>query len=224
MIHVIYRHTSNVSGFGKNRPTWFSYEKSLNNILSTIEGVDFVKFHLLYDGVFTGKDDRIHCHTNFSGGSDWNSYVYAWNYIKKLELQDDDLIYLAENDYAFVDGWPYKIKELFETYDELDYVTLYDHPDKYNTNIYPDLPAYLFVTKTHHWRLTPSTTGSVIFGKRILNEDFDVHTSNPSDFWRFKELHDNRSRTVLSPIPSLATHCEIEHLAPIINWEKLNKK
>ena len=44
MIHIIYRHTSNASGIGKNRPYWFSYEKSLNNILSTIDGLDFVRF------------------------------------------------------------------------------------------------------------------------------------------------------------------------------------
>lgn len=223
MIHVIYRHTSNASGFGKNRPTWFSYENSLNSMLSSIEGLDFVKFHLLYDGEFKDNvDERIHFISNFSGGSDWNSYVYAWNYVKKLELQDNDLIYIAENDYVFVKGWPNKVKELFETYSGLDYVTLYDHPDKYNPNVYPDLQTYLFLTKSHHWRLTPSTTGSVIFGKRILNEDFDVHTSNPSDFWRFKELHDTRSRTVLSPIPSLATHCEVEHLSPTIDWKKIN--
>jgi hypothetical protein len=33
MIHILYRHTENISGRGKNRPEWFSYEKSLNNLL-----------------------------------------------------------------------------------------------------------------------------------------------------------------------------------------------
>jgi hypothetical protein len=67
----------------------------------------------------------------------------------------------------------------------------------------------------------PNTTGSIIFNKKILNEDFDIHTSNPSDFGRFEFLRNKRNRNVLSPIPSLATHCEIEHLAPVINWEKI---
>lgn len=221
MIHILYRHTEHASGFGKNRPDWFSYEQSLNNILKSIEGIDFVKFHLLYDGTFTGNDSRIDYIENFVGGSDWSSYLYALNYAKKLDLKDNDLIYIAENDYAFVQGWPHKIKELYDTYDELHYVTLYDHPDKYNQNVYPGLQAYLVTTKSHHWRITPSTTGSVIFSKEILDEDFDIQTSDPSDFRRFQKLTLEKNRHVLSPIPSLATHCEIEHLAPAIDWKTL---
>jgi hypothetical protein len=221
MIHILYRHTEHASGFGKNRPDWFSYEQSLNNILKSIEGIDFVKFHLLYDGTFTGNDSRIDYIENFVGGSDWSSYLYALNYAKKLDLKDNDLIYIAENDYAFIQGWPHKIKELYDTYDELHYVTLYDHPDKYNQNVYPGLQAYLVTTKSHHWRITPSTTGSVIFSKEILDEDFDIQSSDPSDFRRFQKLTLEKNRHVLSPIPSLATHCEVEHLAPAIDWKTL---
>ena len=224
MIHILYRHTENVSGFGKNRPSWFSYEQSLNNILKSIEGIDFVKFHLLYGGTFKGNDSRIDYIENFVGGSDWSSYLYALNYAKKLDLKDNDLIYIAENDYAFIPRWPYKIKELYETYDELNYVTLYDHPDKYDQNVYPGLQTYLITTNSHHWRLTPSTTGSVIFSKKILDEDFDIQTSDPSDFRRFQKLTQTKNRHVFSPIPSLATHCETEHLAPTIDWKTLYNK
>jgi hypothetical protein len=220
MIYILYRHT-NHSGFGKNRPDWFSYEKSLNNILSTIEGLDFIKFHLMFDGECNIVDSRIHHTEVFKGGSDWASYCYTWNYAKALPLADDDYIYIAENDYAFIPGWPYKLKELIDTYDDLDYITLYDHSDKYNPLVYPNLHTYLYVTKTHHWRWVPNTTGSIIFSKRILNEDYDIHTSNPSDFGRFEFLRNTKSRNVLSPVPSLATHCEVEHLAPTINWEKI---
>lgn len=221
MIHILYRHTSNVSGVGKQRPAWFSYDKSLNNILSSIEGCDFVKFHLLYDGKFSGDDKRIDVVENFDGGSDWNSYVYAWNYAKNLNINDDDLIFLAENDYAFVKGWPYKVKELFETYDDINYLTLYDHPDFYYSKNYPNLTSFVFPSKTHHWKTVPSSTGSIIFGKKILNEDFDIHTSNPSDRGRFDELKLSRCRNVVSPIPSLSTHCEIIWLAPVVDWEKI---
>jgi hypothetical protein len=223
MIHIIYRHTSNASGFGKNRPHWFSYEKSLNNILSTIDNVDFVKFHLLYDGEYKGNDSRIHYVENFKGGSDWVSYIYAWNYAKKLILDDNDLIYFVENDYAFIQDWPYKLQELFNTYEGLDYVTPYDHPDFYNQSNYPELATYMFVTKTHHWKTVPSSTGSIIITKRILDEDFDIHTTIPSDRGRFEFLSINRNRNVFAPIPSLTTHCETEWLAPTIDWEKIYK-
>ena len=224
MIHILYRHTSNVSGFGKNRPHWFSYENSLNNILTSINGDPNTTFHLLYDGKCSIEDSRIDNIISFDGGSDWNSYLFAWNYAKQLNIEDNDIIYIAENDYAFVPGWSYKLQELFDVFDELDYVTLYDHNDKYNPNVYPNLSTYLFVTKNHHWRTVPNTTGSIIFTKRILDEDFDIHTSNPSDFRRFEFLRNNRQRNILSPVPSLATHCEIEYLAPVVNWELIIKE
>jgi len=222
MIYILYRHTSNSSGFGKNRPSWFSFDKSLENILSTIENVDFCQFHLIYDGEYQTNDPRIHHVENFKGGSDAASYVYTWNYIKSLNITDNDIIYIAENDYAFVPGWPYKLKELFETYSGLDYVTLYDHSDKYDHKVYPSLSTYLFLTKSHHWRTVPSTTGSIIFTKRIFDEDFNTHVSNPgSDFGRFEYLRNYKQRNVLSPVPSLATHCEVDYLAPVVDWEQI---
>ena len=223
MIHVLYRHTSNVSGMGKNRPHWFSYEKSLNNILSTIEGLDFVKFHLMFDGECNITDSRIHHIEAFKGGSDWTSYCYTWNYAKNLNLEDNDIVYIAENDYAFVQGWPHKVKELFSTYEGIDYVTLYDHPDFYNQNNYPGLTSYILPAKTHHWKTVPSSTGSIIMSKRILNEAFDIHISNPSDRGRFEYMSKHKGRSVLAPIPSLSTHCETEWLAPVIEWEKIYK-
>jgi hypothetical protein len=81
----------------------------------------------------------------------------------------------------------------------------------------------MIVTKTHHWKTVPSSTGSIIISKRILNEDFDIHTSNPSDRGRFEFLSATKGRNVLAPIPSLTTHCEVEWLAPVIDWETIYK-
>jgi hypothetical protein len=221
MIYILYRHTSNISGLGKNRPKWFSYDKSLENILETIEGLDFVQLHLMFDGNYTSNDPRIHHVECFKGGSDWASYLYTWQYAKNLNIGDKDIIYIAENDYMFVKGWPRKIMELYQMYEDISYVSLYDHPDKYTHMIYADLTSAIYHTKTHHWRTVPNTTGSIIFNKQILEEDYDIHTSNASDFGRFEYLRQNRQRFVLTPVPSLATHCEVEYLAPIINWESI---
>jgi hypothetical protein len=221
MIHILYRHTQNSSGFGKNRPEWFSFDKSLDSILSSVENDNNIYFHLLYDGECDIKDDRINTIINFNGGSDWNSYIFAWNYAKQINLEDDDLVYIAENDYIHIKGWVSKVLDLFKKYDSIDYVSLYDHPDKYDLSIYPDLSTYILLTKDHHWRITPSTCGSVIFGKQILNEDIDIHTTNPSDHGRFTFLKTNRQRNIITPIPSLSTHCENEWLAPIIEWNKI---
>jgi hypothetical protein len=219
MIHILYRHTSNISGIGKNRPNWFSYEKSLNNILSTIQNIDFIKFHLLYDGIFEDSISRIDHIENFSGGSDIISFHYAWNYAKNLTLQDDDLIYFLENDYIHIDNWYSKILELYNTHKNI-YTTLYDHPDKYEIG-YQHLRPKLIKTSSHHWRTTPSTCGSFMISKQILIEDYDIHTSSSEDHNKFIWLGENRNRILISPIPSLSTHCEAEHLAPAIDWSSI---
>ena len=222
-IHIVYRHTDNLAacGVGKNRPSWFSFDGCLNNILSTIEGIDFVKFHLIYDGVYKGNDSRIHHVEEINEHSGMGAWLKAWKYAQSLELADNDLIYHLENDYMHVPGWPYKVKELYETFDELSYITLYDHPHFYNQRDYPGLQTYLFTTKTHHWNTRPSTTGAFIINKSILFEDYELWVSSPGDHYKFLWLGQNRQRTVLAPIPTLSTHCEVEWLATNIEWEKI---
>lgn len=221
MIHVLYRDTSNPSGRGKNRPEWFSYDKCLESMLSSIDGLDFVKFHMVADGYFHSYDTRIDYIELFKGGSDWASYVYTWNYAKNLSLEEEDLVFFAENDYMFLKGWAEAVQNLFQTYIGIDYVTLYDHPHFYSQEAYPELTTRMFPTSDHHWKTVPSSTGSVICGKRIVNEDYGVHISNPSDKGRFEYLGDQRKRIILAPIPSFSTHCEIEWLAPIIDWKNI---
>lgn len=223
MIHILYRHTQHTSGKGKSRPEWFSYENSLNNILKTIEGRSDVTFHLLYDGKVAATDPRIHHTIEFEGGSDKASFFYAWEYAKDLELGDKDLVYFCENDYLHVEGWVDKILDMFTTYNIPGYVSLYDHSDKY-TESYSDLVSRVYVTSTCHWRTVPSTCGSFIVNKTTLDEDYDVHTTFYSDHDKFIKLGEDRGRVIVSPMPSLSTHCEVEWLAPIVNWKELSFK
>lgn len=222
MIHILYRHTSNVSGVGKNRPKWFSYESCLSNILSTIEGKDNVHFHLLFDGTCTIQDSRIGTVVEFKGGSDRESFNYAWNYAKQLKLGPKDLVYFLENDYLHVNGWVEKVQNLFESFDVPGYVALYDHLDKYTLPMYETLQSQIYVTETSHWRTVPSTCGSFVVNTQILQEDYDVHTTFYSDHDKFIQLGTTRGRVVISPIPGLSTHCESEYMAPLTNWENVN--
>lgn len=221
MMHIIYRGTSNVSGAFSNRPDWFSYENCLLNILSTIENNNNVKFHLLWDGVCNFSHSRIDKTIEFTGGSDWNSFKYAWEYAKSLELTDGDFVYFLENDYLHVDDWYSKVVELFSTYELNGYVSLYDHLDKYGES-YSDLVSSVYVTKNSHWRTIPSTCGSFVINSKILNEDFDIHTNFYGDHDKFIWLGQNKNRFILSPIPSLSTHCVNDFLAPTINWKHVN--
>lgn len=219
MIHILYRHTEHTSGRGKNRPEWFSYENSLNNILKTIRDRSDVEFHLIYDGKWTGNHPRIDHVVEFQGGSDEASFYHTWDYAKALQLEERDLVYFCENDYLHVDNWVDKVLDLYGTFDVPGYVALYDHVDKYTLPMYSNLTSQLYTTNTSHWRTVPSTCGSFIVNKAVLLADHDVHTTFYSDHHKFLQLGKDRNRIIISPIPSLSTHCEVEWLAPIINWK-----
>lgn len=221
MIHILYRHTEHASGIGKQRPPGFSYEKCLNNILNTIDGNENIKFHMLYDGTCNISDKRIHHITNFVGGSDKASFFFTWHYAKKLELQENDLVYFLENDYLHVDNWYDKVIDIYNTFDVPGYVSLYDHRDKYMLPMYDDLVSQIYVTKSSHWRTVPSTCGSFIVSKSILNLDYDVHTSFYSDHDKFVYLGNTRNRIVITPMPGLSTHCDDLYMSPLIDWNNV---
>lgn len=221
MIHIIYRATSNVSGGGHDRPENFSYTRCLDNILSTIRDREDVKFHFLCDGTYNGPRDYMDSVIEFEGGSDVASFLFAWNFAKELNLEEDDLLYFLENDYLHVDGWVDKVFDIFKSYNINGYVSLYDCPDKYSSSDYPDLVSCVYITQTSHWRTTPSTTGTFIINKRIFDEDSDVHTTYYSDHHKFVWLTENRGRLVITPIPTLSTHCVARYMAPIVNWNTI---
>jgi hypothetical protein len=67
----------------------------------------------------------------------------------------------------------------------------------------------------------PSTCWSFVINKKTLDEDFDVHSSYYGDHDKFIWLGQNRNRIILSPIPSLSTHCVRNFMAPLIKWNKI---
>ena len=86
---------------------------------------------------------------------------------------------------------------------------------------YDDLVSKVFTTENHHWRSTPSTCGSFVVTKERFLEDFDILSTMSGDHNKWLWLNQNRSRTVLTPIPGLSTHCMEGLMSPTINWNKL---
>jgi len=148
------------------------------------------------------------------------SFFAATKYIKSLELPEHDLIYFLENDYMHIQGWDEIILELFDMYIDLNYVSLYDHRDKYDPHMYPGLLSHIFISPSRHWRTTPSTCGSFIIPKKIFDEDYDILSTWVGDHEKFIWLGKNRGRTILTPMPGLSTHCTAHLLSPIIEWNK----
>jgi hypothetical protein len=145
--------------------------------------------------------------------------------IKDYQCDENDLIYILENDYLHVSDWTEKVIDLFSTYNNLNYISLYDCIDKYFHPMYDDLISKIYVTETRHWRTTPSTCGSYIVPKKVILEDYDDQTGVTTpigDHHKWLFLNETKNRFVLSPIPGLSTHCMEGLLSPIIDWKQIN--
>jgi hypothetical protein len=226
-IHIYYRHASE-NRINPYRPKWFSYEKCFQNLLKTIEGYDFINLTLSIDGDinqdFTRnyKDKFTLFSTNYQ--SSLLSYRDLLKYIKEQPMEPNDLIYFLENDYLHVDNWVDKILELYSTFSNLDYISLYDHNDKYFPEHVNELISIIYVTNTHHWRTITSTCGSFIITRNLFEQDFDVWINAIGDHPTFMYLNEYKNRSLLTPIPGLSTHCMETLMSPTINWEEINNK
>jgi hypothetical protein len=156
------------------------------------------------------------------GGSSAQSFRIA--YEMALQLPDEEIVYLVEDDYWHL---PFSRRCLLEGIQRADYVTLYDAPDKYVSTNGADETKVL-LTASSHWRLTNSTTCT--FASRVsqLKEDYPTWKNFCFAAWDQRHTHDfecfselrSIGRTLISPIPSLSTHCEPNWKAPLIDWEE----
>ncbi|MBK9443374.1 MAG: hypothetical protein IPN53_19615 [Comamonadaceae bacterium] len=239
-LHIFYRHVHikaerNSRDPKKNRPSWFSYEACFRNLLSTIRNDpngNRVKLTVMFDGLFedfmddfvagyqANKDLNIDLQF-LEAGSDKNSALITLNFIYRSNIPDSDLVYMLENDYMHQSGWVSKLFELYDSEIVKDYVSLYDHRDKYFLPMYEGLQARLFHTDSHHWRTSPSSCGSYISQLFRFRSDYDILQLGLPDYFFFNELIDNRQRVLLTPIPGLSTHCMEGYLSPAVDWPAL---
>ena len=153
-----------------------------------------------------------------------------------LKLDDDEVVYFVEDDYAHL---PNSRVVLLEGLEKSHYVTLYNHPDKYISANQGGNPLIgedgaeetrVFVTDSSYWMLTNSTTMTFATTVKTLREDEDVwlkftEGTYPQDMNIFLELR-KKERTLIQPIPTMATHCEPEwaahlHGTNIGSWDLL---
>jgi hypothetical protein len=149
----------------------------------------------------------------------------------KDTMQDNDIAYFVENDYIHRKNSKEAMEEFFNIIDP-DYVTLYDHPDKYMNPIDGGNPfcsgmseeTRVYLGDNCHWKLTNSTTMTFASKVKTLREDEKIirkwtSEKHPNDFQMFIELKQN-FRRLASPIPGYSTHCETRWLTPLKNWNE----
>lgn len=209
----------------KERFDQFSQKKCFENFLKTMDSQK-VRLTCFLDA----PNDAEHFLTEyknikflrFNAGSEALSFLYLLDYISSLSLPLNRVVYLVEDDYLHREGWADVLLEGFSL-PVSDYVTLYDHRDKYFDLSYRTLSSRLFVTKSCHWRTTPSTTHTFATRFETLLEDFKTHQHYSKnrliseDHKKFKALG-RKGRTIISSIPGFSTHAEPYFASPCINW------
>lgn len=229
MIHIINRHC-NFSAISANkiRPEWFSREKCFENWFQSLQHYQDVDYQVIFDGDpsahFIGKrlwfaPNKI---TTIDARSGSKSFRLAIDYA--LKETKADFFYFLEDDYIHTVNWIKVLKEGLSIVKDTGYVSLYDHPDKYCTG-YKGLQSEMLVTKSCHWRTTPSTTDTFAISRKLLEKEYDTFMAFSSDDLNHSRDHKrcvalwNKGVPLITPIPGYSTHCETNNLSPIINWE-----
>lgn len=151
-------------------------------------------------------------------------------------FKNEEFVYFVEDDFLHK---PNALKLLCEGLEIAEYVTLYDHPDKYvnsGDNKYiknGGEVTKVLLSKSSHWKLTNSTVMTFAVKVKTLREDFFIWKNFPArsfKAWqrlqklelRFKiKYFYRKKRMLISPIPGTSTHCEIKYLSPFTDWSKI---
>lgn len=223
-IQVFIRHAvySSISA-KKKRPLGFSRETCYQNLRNTIDS----RVHLTHflDTATPGdhfiKSEAI----EIKEGTESGSFLRMLEHVSALDLEPNTIIYFLEDDYIHRPGWVDVLLEGFTT--DADYVTLYDHGDKYTS--YPKLKSKILVTPSTHWRTTPSTTNTYAMRFSTLLQDLPIHRRFSMD----RKVTDDHNKfcllgkkgaILISPIPGWSTHADPEFISPCIDWEHYFKE
>lgn len=234
---IIYRHTPLVSAIHE-RPDWFCYESCFLSLLKSfnrdsLENFD-IKLTILFDGdLKSWNENFISSYIDFKniqfeyqifhGGSQKDSTWYALDYAAKNYNQGYRYIYFLENDYVHDPSWLIQFAEIIRANIPFDYLSLYDHPDKYEYSqsfhpFHKGLTSRIYTCGDRYWRSAPSTCGSYIVKTDIFEKDFSILKSGLMDHLLFDQLA-LKERILLTPLPGLATHCMTRFLSPYVNWK-----
>jgi hypothetical protein len=225
---IYYRISDN--SYKKTKPPYINNQNCFLNFLYVFKEVE--EIFIIADRVSEGTLSFLSEYKLPMEVTDFGNGAKSFNYVLDLALKRNpsEVIYFLEDDYLHL---PLAAKAIDDGFDFAEYVTLYDHPDKYDMHSpnphveYGSESTRVFRGMWRHWRYTNSTTMTFLAEVSTLREDEEIlrkHTSgtHPNDFEMFEELTE-KGRLLVSPVPSLSTHGETQWLAPFINWEEISE-
>ena len=143
--------------------------------------------------------------------------------IELARLHPADIYYFVEDDHLHL---PDQKSYLAAGLQCFDFVSLYDHPDKYQSHCYPGLRRQVLATSVGHFSISPSTVmtfackAETILRARdiLLDPAFTGEALKaPRDHDMFVDLA-RKGFTLGTSIPGRSTHCERELLSPYVDW------
>lgn len=213
-IYVFVRHCLySAASAHKKRPEGFSRKACHENLLATAD--ERVRFTFFLDTAKEGEHFLKGQALEIKAGTEALSFLAQLGHVMQLDLNPDAIIYFLEDDYLHKPGWVDVLLEGFTL--DADYVTLYDHKDKYLH--YPQLTSHLYLTPSCHWRTTPSTTNTYAMRFATLKEDLAIHRrfsfgrKITADHAKFCALR-RKGAKLVSPIPGWSTHADPEFSSP----------
>jgi len=240
---IYYRHTSASRSLGKSRPAWFSHEICFANLLQSIlqhRGRDAIRLEALFDGTQEDLQNDF-LSTYFSSENDNHERISAVARVRMIkggnqiaawracmaeaskDLQSSDgnrMLYFLENDYLHTPNWIEEFLSLCASNVPFDYISFYDHGDKY-TPLYRNLRSKIFFSGTHHWRTVPSTCWTFLMSERTFKRDYLYFKYVERDRRNFPFLTKWLGRTLLTPMPGLSTHSAERLLSPGVDWRAI---
>jgi hypothetical protein len=212
------------------RPSWFNKIKVFENFKNTLNS-NLINYTIVYDEfygsidkTFLAKEKNVEI---IKCGNECDSFLKTLEIIQSKKLSDDTIVYLLEDDYLHRPGWSEVMLEGFEI--KSHYLTLYD----FDFFIAKGYLCEIFTTPSSHWRAVPATTNTFACKYKTLIEDMEIQKeysiygiremdeySYSRDYNKFWELQ-KQERYLISPMPGWSTHCDENHISPIIDWKKV---
>lgn len=237
-VHVVYRAAP--VGNKRERPEGFSKWSCLLSLLRAADACPTAVLHFICDGPVPekvcGVMARFGSLERLDAFGNCGSYRHAVARLADSDVGADDLGYLCEDDYLHR---PEALGVLHGVGPSLPlgtYVSLYDHPDRYRRE--DDLRTFgraVELWEGRHWRaiesnaLTFGASVATFRADRMLLDLSARFTRYPHDraMWRtLQGLGARRPvgwvrrprRRLLSALPGLATHMEVDGLSAGTSW------
>ena len=226
---IIYRISD--AGYNKVKPDYINNENCLKNFCNVFFN-NIWDIQVIADNISEQTQNMICKYidksqiTYVSIGHGAGTFNLALD--EALKGNDDEIVYFVENDYLHKPGADKILEEGFSL--GFDYVSLYDHPDKYINGANPFVEdggevTRLMLTDSCHWKLTNSTTMTFAARVSTLKQDEAIlreftSGTHPNDFPMFLALRE-KQHGLITPVPGYSTHGETAWLSPLTDWSKI---